>query len=53
MTALQGLACLLLCQSAGEAIARLAQLRLPGPVLGLQALLAALLMPTLVSLLPP
>ena len=39
MAALQGLAWLLLCQSAGEAIARLGHLRLPGPVLG-----AALLM---------
>jgi len=42
MAALQGLAWLLLCQSAGEAITRLAHLRLPGPVLG-AALLVALL----------
>ena len=35
MSVLQGLAWLLLCQSAGEAIARLAYLPLPGPVLGL------------------
>ena len=42
MTALQGFTWLLLCQSAGEALARLAHLPLPGPVLGL-LLLAALL----------
>ncbi|MES1265912.1 MAG: CidA/LrgA family protein [Variovorax sp.] len=42
MNVLQGLACLLLCQSAGEAIARLAHLKLPGPVLGLLLLLPLL-----------
>ncbi len=45
MAALQGLAWLLLCQSAGEAIARLAQLRLPGPVLGMLLLIALLQWP--------
>ena len=42
MSLLQGLAWLLLCQSAGEAIARLAHLRLPGPVLGMLLLIALL-----------
>jgi holin-like protein len=42
MGALKGLAWLLLCQSAGEAVVRLAEWRLPGPVLGLLILLAAL-----------
>ena len=42
MKLLQGLAWLLLCQSAGEAIARLAQLRLPGPVLGMLLLIGLL-----------
>ena len=42
MNLLQGLAILLLCQSAGEAVARLLHLPLPGPVLGLLALLATL-----------
>lgn len=42
MDALKGLTLLLLCQSAGEAVARLFGLPLPGPVLGL-LLLAALL----------
>lgn len=42
MDALKGLTLLLLCQSAGEALARLLHLPLPGPVLGL-ALLALLL----------
>ena len=42
MNALTGLAWLLLAQSAGEALARLAHLPLPGPVLGLLILLAAL-----------
>ena len=42
MNLLQGLACLLLCQSAGEAIARLAHLRLPGPVLGMVLLIGLL-----------
>jgi holin-like protein len=45
MAALQGLAWLLLCQSAGEAITRLAQLRLPGPVLGMLLLIALLQWP--------
>lgn len=42
MDALRGLTLLLLCQSAGEALARLAQWPLPGPVIGL-VLLAGLL----------
>lgn len=42
MDALRGLAILLLCQSAGEALVRLAHVRLPAPVLGLLILLAAL-----------
>ena len=42
MNILQGLAWLLICQSAGEALARLAHLRLPGPVLGLLLLIALL-----------
>jgi holin-like protein len=42
MDALKGLTLLLLCQSAGEALARLFGLPLPGPVLGL-LLMAALL----------
>ncbi len=42
MDALKGLTVLLLCQSAGEALARLLHLPLPGPVLGL-LLLGALL----------
>ncbi len=42
MDALKGLTLLLLCQSAGEALARLLGLPLPGPVLGL-LLMAALL----------
>jgi holin-like protein len=42
MHALKGLAYLLLAQSAGEALARLAGLPLPGPVLGLLILLVAL-----------
>jgi len=42
MQALKGLAYLLLAQSAGEALARLAGLPLPGPVLGLLILLVAL-----------
>jgi holin-like protein len=37
---LPGLAVLLLCQSAGEALSRLAHLPLPGPVLGMLALVA-------------
>lgn len=42
MDLLTGLTLLLLCQSAGEALARLAHLPLPGPVLGL-VLMALLL----------
>jgi len=42
MDALSGLAWLLLCQSAGEALTRLLQLRLPGPVIGLLILLVLL-----------
>lgn len=42
MDALRGFTLLLLCQSAGEALTRLAQWPLPGPVLGL-VLLGALL----------
>ena len=42
MDALKGLAVLLLCQSAGEALVRLLHLSLPGPVLGMLILLAAL-----------
>ena len=47
MTMLQGLAILLLCQSAGEAAARLLHLPLPGPVLGMLGLAAALVWPRL------
>ena len=42
MDALKGLAWLLLCQSAGEALARLVPIGLPGPVVGLLLLLVAL-----------
>ena len=42
MDTLRGLALLLLCQSAGEAISRAAQLPLPGPVIGLMFLFALL-----------
>ena len=42
MDTLRGFTLLLLCQSAGEALARLAQWPLPGPVLGL-VILGALL----------
>ena len=45
MTVLQGLAWLLLCQSAGEALTRLGHLPLPGPVLGLLLLIALLQWP--------
>jgi len=45
MDALKGLAWLLVCQSAGEALARLAQLKLPGPVIGMLLLLVALRWP--------
>ena len=47
MDALTGLAWLLLCQSAGEALARLLQLRLPGPVIGLLLLLVLLRWPAI------
>jgi holin-like protein len=42
MPALQGLALLLLAQSAGELLVRALRLPLPGPVLGLGLVLAAL-----------
>jgi holin-like protein len=42
MEALKGMAWLLLAQSLGEALARLGELGLPGPVLGLLLLLPAL-----------
>ena len=42
MTVLHGLALLLICQSVGEATARLLHLPLPGPVLGLLILLVIL-----------
>lgn len=45
MDVLKGLAILLLCQSAGEALARLAHLPLPGPVLGLVACFVLLAWP--------
>jgi holin-like protein len=45
MDTLKGLTLLLLCQSAGEALARLARLPLPGPVLGLMLLLVLLAAP--------
>ena len=45
MTALHGLAWLLVCQSVGEALARLLHLPLPGPVLGLLGLVALLAWP--------
>lgn len=45
MPLLTGLAWLLLCQSAGEVLARLLQLPLPGPVLGMLLLLVALRWP--------
>jgi holin-like protein len=45
--ALRGLAVLLLCQSAGEALARGAGVPLPGPVLGLLLLWALLAWPAL------
>lgn len=47
MDVLKGLTVLLLCQSAGEALARLAHLPLPGPVLGLVALALLLRWPPL------
>jgi putative effector of murein hydrolase LrgA (UPF0299 family) len=42
METLRGFAWLLVCQSAGEALARLADAGLPGPVLGMLLLLVAL-----------
>ena len=42
MDALRGFTLLLLCQSAGEALARLAHWPLPGPVLGLVLLVGLL-----------
>lgn len=42
MDALRGFALLLLCQSVGEAVSRLAQLPLPGPVVGLVLMWALL-----------
>lgn len=45
MDALTGLAWLLVCQSAGEALTRLLHLRLPGPVIGLLLLLTLLRWP--------
>ena len=42
MNVLTGLACLLVCQSAGEALSRLLGLPFPGPVLGLMLLLLLL-----------
>ena len=42
MSALRGFAWLLLCQSAGELCARALGLALPGPVIGMLVLLAAL-----------
>jgi putative effector of murein hydrolase LrgA (UPF0299 family) len=45
MSTLTGLAWLLLCQSAGELLARLLQLPLPGPVVGMLLLLVALRWP--------
>ena len=45
MSALTGLAWLLLCQSAGEVLARLLDLRLPGPVIGMLLLLLLLRWP--------
>lgn len=47
MQALRGLALLLLCQSAGELLARALALPLPGPVLGMGLLLALLGWPAL------
>ena len=52
MKGLRGLAWLLVFQSIGEVLSRFFSLPLPGPVLGLQVLLAALLMPLAFRLLP-
>ena len=49
MQALTGLAWLLLCQSAGEALVRLLELRLPGPVIGMLLLLLLLRWPAVRS----
>ncbi len=45
MQALRGITLLLLCQSAGEALSRLTHAPLPGPVLGLVALVLLLQWP--------
>ena len=45
MDTLKGLTLMLLCQSVGEALARLAHLPLPGPVIGLMLMLALLAVP--------
>ena len=45
MDTLRGLALLLLCQSAGEAVSRAVQLPLPGPVIGMLLLFALLQWP--------
>jgi len=47
MDALNGLALLLLCQSAGEVLSRLARAPLPGPVIGLMLMWALLNLPAL------
>lgn len=47
MDALRGFALLLLCQTAGELLARGASLPLPGPVIGMAVLWAALQWPAL------
>jgi holin-like protein len=47
MDALRGFALLLLCQSAGEAVVRLARAPLPGPVVGLLLLWVLLHVPAL------
>mgnify|MGYP001482499917 CR=1 FL=1 len=49
MPALTGLAWLLLCQSAGEALVRLLHWRLPGPVIGMVLLLVLLQWPAVRS----
>jgi len=45
MNALRGLACLLVCQSVGELLARGLKLPFPGPVVGMLLLLLALRWP--------
>ena len=47
MDTLSGLALLLLCQSAGEVLSRLARAPLPGPVIGLLLMWALLNLPAL------